>query len=346
MKNFRYLFLLAISLLTTPAFCQGQDSGFDGLDTNSDGKVTIKEFQEYAKGRMPDSDQLDKFVGRVDADKDGEISEDEFDGRMDALRALQQGTLNGGDKKKKVSKEQRKMVDDATKAFDATAKLASEGDWEKAAEAMTKQASDDYAIATVTQGITLTQMKLPPQLDNPVIDTVKEATMEVLEEYKLNDIDISFFLKNRGGNRRPQGGDDDGDDSGMTPQEKTKARQEKAKAKQEKLKAEVVAALDENNQRWEIVTALRDAQEGSPIFRDVFANKISDSTADGSLVFLTLTRAAQKGKAAIPTVVKMVAEEGSWKYDGIDLPRTQQAMQQMMQQLRKRSAPAEPESDF
>ena len=50
MKFYRYLPVLAFCLFLTPAFCQGQDSsGFEDLDTDSDGKVTKKEFQEYAK---------------------------------------------------------------------------------------------------------------------------------------------------------------------------------------------------------------------------------------------------------------------------------------------------------
>ena len=116
----------------------GRNQDFDGLDTDSDGKVTKKEFQEYAKGRLPDFDQLKKFADRVDADKDGTISEDEFDGRMEALQALSQEMQNGGDTKKKKTKKETEMADQATKAFNAMTKLVSQGDWEKVPKGMTK----------------------------------------------------------------------------------------------------------------------------------------------------------------------------------------------------------------
>ena len=342
MKIFRCLFLLAFSLLLTPAFCQGQDSGLDDLDTDSDGKVTKKEFQEYAKTRLPDFEQLKKFADRVDADKDGVISEDEFDGRMDALQALN----DEPPEKKEMSDKQRKMIEEATKAFKATAKLVAKDDWKKATKGMTKEASDDYAVGVVTQSLTLTKMKLPPQLDVPAISEAKEATLDVLDEHKLTDIDISYFMRGRGGNSQSK--DDDEDDDEMTPQEKAKAKQKKAKAKQKKLKAEVMAALDKDDQRWEVIAELRKATKGASFLRDVFASKVSasDSDVDDGVVFLTVNQSTPGGKVAVPTVLKMTSEKGEWKYDGLDSPRTQKAMQRTRQRLRGRRAPAAPTTDF
>ncbi|MDB2686946.1 EF-hand domain-containing protein [Mariniblastus sp.] len=346
MKNIRCLILLSLSLFLAPAFCHGQESKFEDLDIDADGKVTKQEFKDYGKTKMKNSDLLEKFADQVDADKDGIISEEEFDDRRRAFEAANKKMAKGDDKKKKLTKEQLKMIEAATKTHNATVKAISENDWKKAAEGMTKQASDDYAIATVTQGITLTQMELPPQMDVPAINKIKDATMEVLEKYELDDIDITFFLEQRGSKGRSNK-DDDGDENGdLTPREKAKARQAEVKARQNKLKADVLAAIDKNDQRWEIVSAMREAQQGSPVQRDIFATEIGDSDASDSEVFLTLSAKEKAGQFALPTVVKMTAEKGNWKYAGIDLKRTSKATQEMLQGLRRQPAPAAPGTDF
>lgn len=349
MTKVRCLFLLTLSLMLAPSFCLAQDSGVDALDTDSDGKVTKKEFKEYAKSRLPDFDQLDKFADRVDADKDGAISEDEFEGRMDALNALQLEMLDGGDKKKEMTKEELEMVDKATKAYNATAKLVSKGDWKEAAQGMTKQASDEYAVTTVARSIALTQMELPPQMDTPAFNDAKDAIIDVIEDYKLGDIDVSSILRIPNNRNRPNSSDaeEDSDDDKTTPQEKAKARLAKAKAQQDKTKAEIMAAIDKNEQRWEIIAALRAVQKGSPLGVDVFTNKVSDdSDIDDKTVFLTVTRDGPNERIAIPTVVKMTAEKGDWKYAGIDQLRTQRSIQRLVQRMRGGGAPAEPDTDF
>ena len=348
MNIFRCLYLIALGLILAPAFCQAQESQLDDLDSDSDGTVTKKEFKEYAKTRLQGFDQLEKFADRVDADKDGNVSEDEFEGRMEILQALMQEMADGNDKKKEMSKEDLKMVEEATKAFEATAKLVSKGEWEEAAKGMIEKARDDYAMSVVTQSLSLTKMKLPPQMQVPAINDAKDATADVIDEYKLGDIDISFFLS------RPDPADsDDADDDDMTPEEKAKARQDKAKAmlverkaRQDKLTAEIMKALDADDQRWEIVAALRKAQEGSPFSRDPFAGKVSDSDIDDNAVFLTVSRKTPGGRVAIPTVVKMTEEKGKWKYAGMDQSRTQNATRKMMQRRGGNRAPAEPDTDF
>ena len=333
MKNFRFLFFIALSLFLSPAFCQGQVSKFTDLDTDSDGKVTKEEFKKYAKGRLPDFDLLDEFTDQLDVDKDGVISETEYDGRMEALRALNE---NGG-KKKELTSEDLEKIAEAKEAYKSLAELVSQGDWEKAVKEMTKKASDDYAIGMVTQSLSLTQMKLPPQMDTDAVNEAKDATIDVIKDYKLDDIDMKFFLKN------PKG---DGDYA--TPQEEAKARQKNAKAQQAKLKAQILTAIDANDQRWEIVTALRKAQKGATFNRDVLGGKVSESDIDDKAVFLTVVQDVAVGQIAIPIVARMTSEEGKWKYAGIDPRRTQRAMQLMMQKRRGGGdkVPAEPDTDF
>ena len=65
-----------------------QEPTLKTADSNSDGKVTVEEFKEYAGGKLPGFDKLDEFAGKVDADSDGEISETEYGNRMQALKAV------------------------------------------------------------------------------------------------------------------------------------------------------------------------------------------------------------------------------------------------------------------
>ena len=343
MKNFRCLFLIAFSLLLAPNFCQGQDSGFDLLDTDSDGELTKKELKEYTEKILPGFGYLDKFADRVDADKDGTISEDELKNSKAILEALSREVYRGGEKKE-MSKEELEMTDKASKAFNSMAKLVLQGDWENAPKAMTKQARDEYAMSVVTQSITLTKMELPPEMDIPAINDAKDATMDVIEKYELGDIDPSFFMKGGGGSS--DNGDDE--DSDMTPEEKAKAQVVERKAQQNKLKADILKAIDKDDQRWEIVAALREASKGSIFHRDIFKGEVSNSEVDDSTVFLTLSQKAPGGKVAFPTVVKMTAEKGEWKYSGMDMPRTRKEMQQIMLRMRggRGAAPAKPDTDF
>ena len=329
MKNFRYLALIAMCFFLSPTFCQGQVAGFLDLDTDSDGKVSKEEFLEYTKGRMPDFDRADEFTDQLDADNNGFITEDEYAGRMEALKSL---NLDGGKKKKEPTKEELKKITEATSAYKALSKLVSKNEWEKAAKAMTKQASDDYAIGMVTQSLSLVKMKLPPQIDGPSFEEAKEATIDAINDYKLGDIDMSFFLKRRSG----------------------RVQQKEANARKAKLKAEILAALDKDDQRWEIVEALRDAQKKTSFNRDVLAGKVGESDIGDSTVYLTVTQDAPEGQVAIPIVAKMKSEKGSWKYAGIDGSRTQRAMQKMQQEKQKQKQPGEadepakkePDTDF
>lgn len=65
-----------------------QEPALDSVDADSDGKVTVKEFKEYAESKLAGFDKIDEFAGAVDADGNGEISETEFGNRMEALQAV------------------------------------------------------------------------------------------------------------------------------------------------------------------------------------------------------------------------------------------------------------------
>ena len=318
MKNLRYLSLIALCFLLTPALCQGQVAGFLDLDTDSDGKVSNKEFLEYTQDKMPDFDRADEFTDRLDADEDGFITEEEYEGRMEALKSL--NLDGGGEKKKEPTKEELAKINEATKAYNALAELVAQGEWEKAAKAMTKEASDDYAIGMVTQSLSLVKMKMPPQMEGPAFEEAKAATMDAIKDYNLGDIDMSYFLKKRTGD----------------------AQQKEAKARQAKLKAEILETIDAGDQRWKIVAALRDAQKEAAFNRDVLAGEVGESDVDGNTAYLTVTQDVPVGRIAIPIVAKMTDKDGDWMFAGIDGARTNRAMQEMMRKRRGEKSEAKP----
>ena len=175
-------------------------------------------------------------------------------------------------------------------------------------------------------------------MDVPAINKAKDATIDVIEKYELGDIDISSMMRIEGGIGRPSADGDD-DDTEMTPEDKAKSQQKKAQAKLDKIKSEIKTVIDKDDQRWEIIAALREAQKGSPFERDVFAGKISESDVDNDVVFLTVTRTIPGRQITVPTVLRMTTENDEWKYAGIDRARTQKAMQKLGQRVRRRPAP-------
>ena len=91
------LFFCAAALL----ICQSgvaQESSLKSADTNSDGKLTVEEFKEYAEKRLQGFDKVDEFVGAVDADGNGEISETEFGKRRDTYLAMRSTQEEAGEK--------------------------------------------------------------------------------------------------------------------------------------------------------------------------------------------------------------------------------------------------------
>jgi len=93
---------IAVGLALATNVAIGQEVALKSLDTDSDGKVTVKEFSEYASERLPDFDQMDAFAKKVDADGNGVISEDEFSGRREALQSMSEMQQDG---KEKMAKE-------------------------------------------------------------------------------------------------------------------------------------------------------------------------------------------------------------------------------------------------
>ena len=103
---FKHSFVVMILLL----LCQtgnAQNSSAKDADKDSDGKVTVKEFAEYAGAKLQgaDEDQLKAFSKKVDADGDGEISDAEFAKRMDVLQEVMNAEADADDEAKDAEEE-------------------------------------------------------------------------------------------------------------------------------------------------------------------------------------------------------------------------------------------------
>ena len=72
-------------LIFSHAYGQG---GFGEADANDDKKVDAKELKQYASGKLPDFDQFEALFKELDTDKDGAVSEKEFENRMAAVQKI------------------------------------------------------------------------------------------------------------------------------------------------------------------------------------------------------------------------------------------------------------------
>ena len=93
--------IFALLMMTSLLTCglQAQESTLETADGNSDGKVTVAEFIDYASERLQGAGEevLEAFAKRVDADGNGEIDEDEFAGRHVVLEAMANGEAEEDD---------------------------------------------------------------------------------------------------------------------------------------------------------------------------------------------------------------------------------------------------------
>lgn len=110
MKNLLYACSIVLLL------CQAgiaQEPTLKSVDSNSDGKVTVAEFKAYAGQRIGGFDKMDDFIGKVDADGNGEISEAEFGNRRQIFQSMA-----GGGQEQAKAKEGPLVVGDSAADFD------------------------------------------------------------------------------------------------------------------------------------------------------------------------------------------------------------------------------------
>ena len=352
------IFFACLGLLLMTSMVHAQDTDFDTLDTDSDGKVSKDEFQEYAETKLAGFAKLDEFVDKVDANEDDEISEDEFANRMNVL-----GTLAQPPEEEELDEETKKKrgadFAAATDAYETMSGLVEDGKWEDVAEMMTKQACDDYVYSTVIQGVAVVNAKLPRRLDTPALSNAKEAMTEVLEEFGLSDLDVESALsirvevdgktasddkeadeKEDKDDDKLGSGDKDDDKEAKDDDKKKMTAEEKAEATQKALRKQVMELVDKDDKRWEIVQAIRKAREGSPFDRRELMGEVNGSDYGDGDVFLTVTRKSTPSGGRVsnqpPMVVKMTRnDDGEWQYDGVDQVRTNAKLRSFMQQMRQ-----------
>lgn len=82
------LTVICLSLLVQNT-AHAQDQNLIALDTNSDGKVSLSEFEKYVATKLPNFKHIKAFVKNVDTDANNQISLSEYKNRLTALRKTQ-----------------------------------------------------------------------------------------------------------------------------------------------------------------------------------------------------------------------------------------------------------------
>lgn len=305
-----------------------QETDLATLDKDCDGKVLTAEFKAYVEGKLPEFEMLDKFVEKVDADGNGEISESEFEGRMEILRSIQEvaaGEQEEGKSEEKAGDSEQtddEAVEAAEELFKNLMKAVEDEEWETAASKMTKEARDDFCFETVMMALAFSEMELPAQI--PGLSDAKEEIEDVVDTFELNklDIDVEAMIQMEMG--APGEGDDEED--------------EDMEAKQAEQKETVIQALDKDGKRWEIIGAIWDAQSSSPFHMSPLAGEIKESELEGDVCFLTVAAkppaaggGVQIEVMAPPSIIRIEKTDEGWKYAGRDLERTQKAMEEFME---------------
>lgn len=83
--------LLATLLVLVPCSIALGQGGFGEADADEDGKITAEEMKAYTAGKLTDFDKHKEFFAALDTDKNGSLSEDEFERRMEVVQTLMQG---------------------------------------------------------------------------------------------------------------------------------------------------------------------------------------------------------------------------------------------------------------
>lgn len=327
MKIKATLAALAIAGCCSPVFAQETDLAT--LDKDSDGKVSTEEFKAYVEGKLPEFEMLDEFAKKVDADENGEISESEFESRMEKLAAIQE--MAAGDQEDEKAEEKsddshqgdEEATEAAEGAFKSLVEAIEEEDWESASAKMTKEACDDFCFETVMMALAMAEMELPAQI--PGLSDAKEELEDVVDTFGLDELDIdvdSMIQMEMGG------------------QEADEEEKEEMEAEQDEQKKTVMEALDKDGKRWEIIGAIWDAQSNSPFHMSPLAGEVDETELDGDVCFLTVTAkppaaggGVQIQVMAPPSIIRIEKTDDGWKYGGRDPERTQKAMEEFMEEM-------------
>lgn len=351
------------SILTTVLilfFCSqlpAQESDLSTVDANEDGKVTVAEFENYAEGKLPGFEMLEKFAKQVDADGNGEISAAEFANRMEVLQSLSAGGgEDSSDEMPEKKHDAQTPKDDAAKrTFEKMSKLLADSKLPEAAEFMTKKAQDEFATIQLVSSIAMLEMELPmpmPQFED-AIDEIDQVLMKhgldklEIDHSKMFRVEMSVDGMDEDDEEEDE---DDGDDKKKAEDKTDTAnkpdRADKQSDEADETSAKALKALDKDGKRWEIIAELLEAKSFSPFGMNPLTGKVSKfEMQDENTAFLELSAAEHNnddgGGAVIqmvtpPTVVRMTKLNDQWKYDGRDEKRSNKAMREFMQEQKER----------
>ena len=208
----------------------------------------------------------------------------------------------------------------ASQVMEKISDLIEEGDWEQAKTHMTESAWDGWCERLVVKCHSMAKMEMNLGVEIPGFEESQDEIEEVFKEYKLDEIEITnSILEIRGNASRG--------DSGETDEEReTRERQHQ----------QILATLDADGKRIEIVGELWDARSTSPFDVTFFGGKVEMEEAgeesDVESCFLTITPTVASDESegsgisfkvmAPPVVINMVKNDGVWMFDGLNMERT------------------------
>ena len=338
---------IALSIAVFAGSVAAQDPDLKSLDKNSDDKISVAEFEAYAESRLPDFEQLALFANKVDANSDGDISDDEFSSRMEILEKFRNGEFDDMEAEKKPESEKSKSDKKPTTvpagkdksgvndAFENMKALIKKNDWQAAAKLMTDEAADRTATELVIKGLGMCQVELPipmPQLEDAIDDMDS-----VLGKYGLDKLGIKTepMVKIELGTH-----DDDGDEVDSA---ESKESEKKAEADRKKNSDKIIAALDKDGKRWQIIGELWDAIASSPLAMNPLVSKAENITVDGEKAVLEVKHVPsdvgndEPGMMiqimAPPMFLNFQKSNGDWKYTGLNEQKIKEAMKEFEENM-------------
>ena len=96
-KTFMLVIASFIFLMGNPVLSQDVDDAtakFNAADTDANGTLPETEFKTYVTAKLPEFKQFGPLMERLDADKDGLISKEEFDNRRTVTQQLKEEAAN------------------------------------------------------------------------------------------------------------------------------------------------------------------------------------------------------------------------------------------------------------
>ena len=338
--------VLAVALAGAPAL--GQQSDLSNADGDSDGTVTVKEFQDYAASRLPGFERLEAFAKKVDENGDGKISSDEFAGRMQILQRMNEPDDDQPSATTKPSSEQIKA---AKAAYTLLKKSVKKSNWSQVAELMTKQGQDEFCVDQILGALGMAKAEMPMEI--PAVEDAIDEINDVLIKHGLDKLDLdieSTFRFHIGGDDEDENREDNSDQIESSDSDGDSAKQP---ADEKTSKEVILGVLDKDNQRWTIIGDVYKAYQASPFAMSHLTGRVEkvefeDGHALLEIKLLPPDRDEEGGVSfqfvSPPVVLRFANQDGEWKFDGRDLERTAKAAKDFMKNMPGQSGGAR--SDF